>query len=245
MRKGFTLVEVAVVLVVIGILAGGVLLGVSMVQQAKVRSFVGEVNRIYTSVALFSERYRALPGDMFNATEFWQGQTNDGNGDRHFPLDDDDYGERVYFWHHLSLAGFYGPFDRPDSVAKILTPGLTAPLFSLSPGAVLTPQYRDGVSSLGDQHDRYDIIKNYLMFARWIEVSGVQETVKGAVDPQTAYQIDSKLDDGNGSDGRVVTFNQSAGTGNDCMTDDWTAPTGGASYILTNKDETCRMGFFF
>jgi prepilin-type N-terminal cleavage/methylation domain-containing protein len=78
-QKGFTLIEIAIVLVIIGLLIGGVLKGQSMIQNAKVKRLAKDIEGIQTAVITFQDRYGQLPGDESNTTTP-PGDTNNGNG---------------------------------------------------------------------------------------------------------------------------------------------------------------------
>lgn len=69
-KKAFTLIELSIVLVVIGLLAGGVLVGRDLVQAAKIRLGISEVEQIRTGINTFKLKYNCLPGDCKNATLF-------------------------------------------------------------------------------------------------------------------------------------------------------------------------------
>jgi prepilin-type N-terminal cleavage/methylation domain-containing protein len=66
-QKGFTLVEIAIVLVIIGLLIGGILQGRSMIQNARVKRLVNDMEGLRTAVLTFQDRYSMLPGDENNA----------------------------------------------------------------------------------------------------------------------------------------------------------------------------------
>ena len=110
---GFTLVEVAVVLVIVGLLLGGVFKGQALIDGARVRSLASEVAGIRTAWYGFQDRYRSLPGDFANAATQIDSAAAAGNGDGRV----DDARERAAVWQQLSLAGFIGgDFDgRPGS----------------------------------------------------------------------------------------------------------------------------------
>src|SRR5438445_4889305 len=81
-EAGFTLVEIAIVLVIIGLLLGGILKGQEMITQAKIKNVINDFNGIAVAVTSYQDRYRALPGDDANATTRWTTQApGKGNGD--------------------------------------------------------------------------------------------------------------------------------------------------------------------
>src|SRR5258705_6098386 len=81
-EAGFTLVEIAIVLVIIGLLLGGILKGQEMITQAKIKNLINDFNGVTVAVTSYQDRYRALPGDDLNATTRWtvQAPASD-NGD--------------------------------------------------------------------------------------------------------------------------------------------------------------------
>ena len=116
-EAGFTLVEIAIVLVIIGLLLGGILKGQEMIAQAKIKNLVADLNGVTAAMNSYQDRYKALPGDDKNANTRWSA-TSPGNGDG---VIQDTYNaavpttlasstatgpESVFFWHHLRLAGF-------------------------------------------------------------------------------------------------------------------------------------------
>ncbi len=112
-QRGFTLVEIAIVLVIIGLLLGGVLKGQEMVTSAKVRNLADQGSAIKTAYFAFQDRFRALPGDYIVASTNINGVTGGaggGNGDGNGLVTTNN--ERGLFWLHLSAAGFLtGSFD--------------------------------------------------------------------------------------------------------------------------------------
>ncbi len=78
-KAGFTLVELSIVLVIIGLLAGGVLLGKDLIQAAEVRQQISQLEKLETEINTFKIKYNCLPGDCSNATDFL-GTTYDGYG---------------------------------------------------------------------------------------------------------------------------------------------------------------------
>jgi prepilin-type N-terminal cleavage/methylation domain-containing protein len=106
-QKGFTLVEIAIVLVIIGLLLGGILKGQEMITQAKIKNVMADMSGVSAAMYGYQDRYKALPGDDSKATR-WTGATA-GNGDGVIVgayQDADATKESMLFWSHLRLAGF-------------------------------------------------------------------------------------------------------------------------------------------
>ena len=83
-QSGFTLVEIAIVLVIIGLLLGGVLKGQELINSAKVKNLANDFRNVPTMVFAYQDKFRAIPGDDRAASTHVAGvplATNgDGNG---------------------------------------------------------------------------------------------------------------------------------------------------------------------
>jgi prepilin-type N-terminal cleavage/methylation domain-containing protein len=111
-QKGFTLVEIAIVLVIIGLLLGGILKGQEMITQAKIKNVIADFSGISAAYHGYQDRYRAIPGDDPNAgtaTGRWgvAALSGDGNGVVGGTYNDvDATKESRLWWDHLRRAGF-------------------------------------------------------------------------------------------------------------------------------------------
>ncbi len=106
MRKqtGFTLIEIAIVLVIIGLLLGGVLKGQELIQSARVRNLASTQDGIKAAFFGFQDRFKALPGD-YNAAVANIGATQNGDANGQILLNGAIL-ESISAWEHLSRAGF-------------------------------------------------------------------------------------------------------------------------------------------
>lgn len=114
-QQGFTLIEIAIVLVIIGLLLGGVLKGQELITGARVRNFIQQQDGVKAAYFGFLDRYRALPGDYTAATTNIAGVvagpctngTAPGNGNGNGTITAAAPGsENLLVWEHLSKAGF-------------------------------------------------------------------------------------------------------------------------------------------
>jgi prepilin-type N-terminal cleavage/methylation domain-containing protein len=118
MKRAFSLVELSIVLVILGLLVGGVLSGQSLIRAAQLRSVSTEATRYITATQTFRDKYFAIPGDMANATNFWGAtascpgtagtgtQTCNGDGDGIIESGTaSEYVEHFTYWQHLANAG--------------------------------------------------------------------------------------------------------------------------------------------
>lgn len=116
--RGFTLVELAIVMVIVGLILGGVFKGQTLIDSARVRSISTELSGIRTAWYSFQERYRSLPGDFQNASVQIDSAAVPGDGNGRI----DDSRERAGVWQQLSLAGFInGSFDGSQSAVGTAT----------------------------------------------------------------------------------------------------------------------------
>jgi prepilin-type N-terminal cleavage/methylation domain-containing protein len=128
-QSGFTLVEIAIVLVIIGLLLGGVLKGQELINQAKVKNVANDLNGIGAAVYAYQDRYKALPGDDDGAAARWTTAPVPANGDRNGTLNTTAGGddETQLFWLHLRRAGLISgdatssapPFNAVNGVTTV------------------------------------------------------------------------------------------------------------------------------
>lgn len=107
-QSGFTLIEIAIVLVIVGLLLGGILKGQELITQAKIRNVVNDFNGTSAAYYAYQDRYRAIPGDDLSAATRWtnpQATSGDGNGVVGGNYYDVAGSETAYFWQDLRLSG--------------------------------------------------------------------------------------------------------------------------------------------
>ena len=71
-QKGFTLVELSVVLLIIGLLAGGILLGQQLMRTSELKTITADKDKFIAAVNTFVDKFHGLPGDLINATDIWR-----------------------------------------------------------------------------------------------------------------------------------------------------------------------------
>ena len=69
-RHGFTLIELSLVVVIIGLIVGGVLVGRDLINAAAIRSQISQLEGFDMAVSVFKQKYGALPGDIRNPQDF-------------------------------------------------------------------------------------------------------------------------------------------------------------------------------
>lgn len=122
-QHGFTLVEIAIVLVIIGLLIGGVLKGQALIDSAKAKNLMQDFRGVPLMLHSYRDKYRALPGDDGNAARHLCPSSapacttgGDGNGRIDGNWDDDAGSEAFRLWQQLRLAGLAtGLVDTADA----------------------------------------------------------------------------------------------------------------------------------
>ncbi len=230
-QAGFTLVELSIVLVIIGLIVSGVLVGQDMIRAAEIRATVAQVERFDTATNTFRGKYNGLPGDLGGAPNFTlsslnHGAANAGDDDRLIEsgscTDANGYGgESALFWVHLREAG--------------LTKGAVNGVVDYTAVAAIA------AGTFGDAHmieadlgkgNRFHISnaagRNYYGLGQYTAttITTCALTSGDAITPLEAFQIDEKIDDGNAATGIVLSLADAATlTG---------APSGGDNDPITN-----------
>lgn len=256
--NGFTLIELSIVLVIIGLLVGGVMVGKDLIKTSEIHAQISQIESFTTAASTFRDKTNYLPADIppteatqlgfFTFTGTYAGQTYvDGSNYRYGFGDasgDIQNGERYVFWQHLSEAGLirgsYG--GAVGGVNYLKRDGTTV---SGSPiNAVTTVQGWDlflpkSKFSCTDNHISVSNNRWYTDSLRFTQPTLPNFFIFGTTANQE-YVIDSKLDDGFPDKGRIRDAGYSAVGGySSCAT----APP--RAYDLTpataDKPDTCGI----
>jgi prepilin-type N-terminal cleavage/methylation domain-containing protein len=259
--SAFSLVELSIVMVILGLLTGGILAGKSLIRAAELRSVPTESSKYITAIHSFRDKYFWLPGDMPNATAFWGSRGGDGfvnstchgsvpptvmstcNGDGSGTLNfTTSYNlESRTIWQHLSNAGLieggYGYEEFPLSKLPNGAYGTNSSIagWGLNEGAVDTFAGEYG---------------NALVFGTTRSFYLCNSAAPCPLTPEEAWNIDKKMDDGVPGTGRLIP-NKGNATGrggtipSDCTSAAGIAPPGdaGATYRVDLNTKECSLFF--
>lgn len=107
---GFSLIEIALVLIVIGVLAGAIFKGQDVLEAARIRAVLNEIDRIRLATALYQDTFGQWPGNDPLAKERFGGDVTNGQGNGVISGD-----EANQFWIHLARAGHLSDSSAPPS----------------------------------------------------------------------------------------------------------------------------------
>jgi prepilin-type N-terminal cleavage/methylation domain-containing protein len=265
-ESGFTLVELSIVLVIIGLIVGGVLVGQDMIKAAEIRSTISQVESFNTAANVFRDKYEQLPGDVSSSKATTLGLTTrtgaagrgDGNGLIQSAATTGATSmylgyETGLFWRDLNQMSLVeGTFDQatdafPTAALTVESVKSWMPEAKLKHGNMITVYTSGG--------------KNYF------EVSGITSvavtgiyTLKPSLTPQEAMGIDQKMDDGRPLTGNaraaystaaldgiqaktasIATGTLAAGAVTDCINGDATTTTSTDPYNVVNDDNASQL----
>lgn len=253
----FSLVELSIVLVILGLLAGGILAGKALIRASELRAVTREYAAYRGAVHAFRDKYFALPGDMANAQSFWgvaSNCTTDGatiaSGTCNAVVNDGIIGytsasggsnsgrEQFYAWHHLVLAGLVeGSYSglRPTTPSNPVA-GTNVPASKISGGGWMLGIVNSQNSTLW--------LKDWSQALVIGNANGIDSYLDYDANlffPEEAWNIDTKMDDGLPAMGMVVN-----GASRNC-TDAWTNTAKlDAIYVLTgvtSRTKLCSLAF--
>jgi len=263
-RNGFTLIELSIVLVVIGLIVGGILVGRDLIEVATIRQQISQIEKYNTAVHTFQSKYNCLPGDCANAGAFGflarSAERGDGDGNgviEGFVTANGSApgggGEGSLFWADLSMAGLIeGVFGQGIYAAF----GVYGPYWPVS-GATINdylPQAKLGNNAYVYAYSGgyftgawYGWISNNINYFGLDTISSIGNGIIGTshgLTVQQAFVIDTKVDDGLPQSGRVMAqyvseYIQFVGAGTTVLSPDGSL---GAISALPTTDATNGSG---
>ncbi len=199
-QKGFTLVELSLVIIIIGLIAAGIFAGQSLVKQSKLKSIVTQMDVIRTASNSFQLEYQALPGDIPMAYSYWGNACDatpancNGNGNGIVDNGSASDSELYRFWQHLNFAQLY-----PGNYTGFAAAGLNCTLNINTPSGPLS----------GSGY----WISPIMPSSSWVtgysvsvgKCAGTSVANTALFAPTDSYNLDVKLDDGMPRTGMVMS----------------------------------------
>ena len=253
--SGFTLFELSLVLVIIGLLVGGIVGGNAMIHASNLRSVIGDAQKYKQSIIDFQDKYKALPGDFAGAEAIWGSDascpnspysttphvaTCNGNGDglvgptdMHNSFTGDREWHRV--WQHLADAKMIdAKFSGISTAGNDLVSGINSPQSQI-PNGSFTFLY---IMQSNLPYTWPGTVGHYLIFGK--SMSDHSWNVGSVISAPEAYSIDAKLDDGKPGLGSIRTAPNAGGSA-DCTSNVTDAST--ATYTTSGTNEACNLLF--
>lgn len=219
-NNAFTLIELAIVLVVIALIVGGVLTGQAMIRQSQIRAMVSEYDLYKSAVKEFRDKYLAMPGDFPSASTNWSGVSNGGGDGLIGSSSAGSWGnqnEWYLAWQHMALAGLIEGRFSGTATSNTAVIGTNVPASKLTGAGWSIFYYSQQSADAGI----LGIYSGHILMAG-AAVSG-NFALNPVMSPQEMLAMDAKLDDGKPNTGNIRS----------------NRPTGGGSFSPTTANSSC------
>jgi type II secretory pathway pseudopilin PulG len=192
-QRGFSLVEAAIVLLIIGLTIGGILRGQELVASARVRNVVDQIRAVQVAYYGFQDRYNALPGDL---TVAQAAQINSRTApallspaDGWVPIEDSQQ-----FFNNIAQAGFISCSQcmAPQTTSSNPTANFSPTNLYGQPIGFVFPSTVSNTNALG----------TYYLSTQVNEGTKAMVTTGGHIDSKALAEVDRKIDDGNPASGQ-------------------------------------------
>ena len=224
-QSGFTLIEIAIVLVIIGLLLGGVLKGQELINSAKVKNLASDFKNIPVFIYGYQDKFKALPGDDSSIASHLPTATpctvtankcNPGSGLIDGNWDDDGVTAESYvFWQHVRLAGFGpGSIDTAAAVTDYISKNAVGGRIGITNSGTNSPIINPNGG-----------------------LKGTYVVCSDGISGKFAKQLDTTLDNGDTTTGSVMVTTAGTHSGGTAV------PVSGSGAIVDDTSYLVCMGF--
>ncbi len=238
--------ELALVLVILGLLIGSILTGQSLIRASERHEFTTQITKISTSIYAFRDKYMALPGDFTMAANAWgtdpngcptntvrTARTATCNGDGDGKIAGTNMYESFRAWQHLANAGLiegsYSGVEGPITANFDHDPGINTPALKLGTSTGITFYAVTPVSTAGT----YQFVGPY---GNTLAIGSCNnwDCIDPDFLPEDSWNIDNKIDDGKPGSGKLIT--RASGPGAGAHTNCNTATAGGGNGVESTAE---------
>lgn len=223
-RSGFSLVEIAIALTVIAILAAAISKGQDIIENARLTKLIGEIDQVKTSVKNFTIAYEAMPGDYIKATSVFGSSVE--NGDANGVIDYQNISS--VYEHSNAILHMQRAEMLPDQGGTTANHGANYQLTSFSE-ASLRLFYL--LAASGNAHANYDYFGDP---AHLFQIGTSTNTNGALLVPNQAKKVDLKIDDGLPKSGYMTFRNIDDSTDADCTGES-------TEYLASASEPACNI----
>jgi prepilin-type N-terminal cleavage/methylation domain-containing protein len=244
--SGFTLVELSIVLVIIGLISGAITTGMSLIKGAKVAKMVRGVETIKMQLNTFQLQYEYFPGDMPNANE-WFPSCSSANGDGD-GLIENKASNWPGAWSMTGREGF-------NMWAQLTCSGIESEIYSSGQTALSNGESHKATPIEGAYYgarsrcmkttnagECFNQVSNWITIGKWYS-GGWGSYQTPAISANMAHSIDTKIDDGDPKYGNVLSTNSDIYQAGGYGCNDSSAIGGVDGKYYTNEDSSCVLNF--
>ncbi len=255
-KNGFSLVEMSIIVVIIGLIIGGIITGQSLLRNYRVNSVIAESAGYVQAINNFRDKYQALPGDITNAQTLWGADTGcpttvkttarietcngDGDGFITVNISGTRLDEQFRAWQHLANAEmikgrFTGTTSSLGNRDRIVDTNIPKSQLNKAGWGIISITLTDIASGYNIiPYTAPDIAPNHVLWLGARSINATDDYQTPVLSPPEALSIDQKTDDGLPGSGKVIA--QANGTNGTCS-------NSATAYNISSSNILCSIVF--